>query len=492
MAVATATTKQSPQLRDMLDLLSIQIDTLLESLAGSNLLEARRRITRDLHFEPRPEELQTIARIAADDSTGGPRSELPRRFLGLRILAYRQLKNVLETKTLNAETMSDSAEMLGELVGEAQRLEADLDRAVSADESPNRSDTDYLLKIGDALSCSQNNLIANSVLAHRLAELAESVAAENLEEMESSLSEAEREQIAAFVAENITQETNRATLDAIAIRSHIERHLTAWRELGKPSEDSDARHAQRNTVLERMQQGMIALESVSMRIQTQRDAALVAGVESLAAELRDAGRGLFSMKLRMAPVLRDPYMDVDDSDEAEALREQLRASAAEEAEAEGGPRAETEEEIYLNALKDMRANKETQQTEFRKKHRQSSLQRARRRMKWMVAASVVLAITSAIVNFVILPGSSGAPEAPELSELAPAANVKKVEAAGPLMLTHVKGWNDLDESERRTRVDRLGEIVSEDGFSMLMVVDEYGQAAAAWDQRAGTGLVEAP
>ena len=78
MIVAAAPPKQSQRLRDMLDLLSMQIDTLLESLSGSNLLEARRRITRDLHFEPRAEELQTIARMAADQSTGGPRYEFPR------------------------------------------------------------------------------------------------------------------------------------------------------------------------------------------------------------------------------------------------------------------------------------------------------------------------------------------------------------------------------------------------------------------------------
>ena len=54
------------------------------------------------------------------------------------------------------------------------------------------------------------------------------------------------------------------------------------------------------------------------------------------------------------------------------------------------------------------------------------------------------------------------------------------------------GWNDLGEASRQTSVDRMGEIGSENGIGMIVVVDEYGQAAAAWDERAGTTLVRDP
>jgi hypothetical protein len=478
----------------MLDLLSIQTGTLLKSIAGCSLLEARRQITRDVHFEPRAEELQSIVGIATDESTAGPRYELPRRFLSLRLLADRQLRHVLETKTLDADTMGLSAKMLGDIVSAVLRLESDLENAVSTDETLNQNDRDYLLKIGDALSCSQEELVANSVLAHRLAELAESLGIGNLEEMEPSLSVVECEHIEAFAAENITQESCRATLDAIAIRSSLERLFTAWRELGKPSADSDSLRGERNRVLGRLRQTMIALESVSARIQKQRDAALVANVESLAAELQEAGRCLFSIKLRLAPVLRDPYVDMDLSssrqDDTAEVREQLRASVAEEAEAEGGPRRETEEEIYVGALKEMHGRKETQREDRQKNRKQTSLEKQHRRMKWMVAASIGLAIVSAIVNFVILPHRGAAPVAPEIAELPPAIKAKKVEAAGPMMFTQIDGWHDLDENARRTQIDRMGEVVSESGFQMIMVVDEHGQAAAVWDQRAGTNLVE--
>ncbi len=346
MVVASAPVRRSQRLSDLLDLLSIQIDALLESVAGKSLLEARRQITRDLHFEPSAEELQTIVGMAGDESTSGPRYELPRRFLRMRLLAEKQFKHVLETKTLNAEAMNESAEILREMIGAVQRLEAELERAVSGDESLNKNDRDYLLKAGEALSCSPDELVANMVLAHRLAELAQSLAIGNLEDMEPTLSASEREQFAVFAAENITQETCRAAIDAIAIRSQLERLFNAWREFDKPSEDDDAKRSERNNVLARMKQSMAALESVSTRLQTRRDAALVANVESLAAELQEAKRSLFSIKLNLAPILRDPYVDVDYAEQPEldtgGLREQLRASAAEEAQADGGRAARRE------------------------------------------------------------------------------------------------------------------------------------------------------
>jgi len=482
---------RSHQLRDRLDLLAIQIDALLESLTESNLLEARRSITRELHFEPRAEELQTIARMASDDCAGGPRRSFPRRFLGTRILGDRTVKRLQEARTLDPEPMKESADLLRDLLGESRRLEAELEQALEADPSLNHKDRDYLLKSGDALSCSQEVLLANAVLAYRLAELAEAAATGSLESAEPRLTEAERNRVAAFAAENITEESSRAGLDAVAIRTHTEGLLSAWNELGQPSEDDTDRRVGRDELLIRMQDAQTALDAVSSRIQIQQDGALVAQVDSLADELRDAGRGLFSIKLRLVPILRAPYDDTSE-DNLQRLRGELAESAAEEQAVGGGPRRETEDEIYLGALKDMRSRKEKQDLEFRKTEKISDAKRARRRMAVMLVAAGALAVTSAIVNFVVLPGTKRAPVEPTTQELRPAAKAKRVEAAGPMMITHVDGWNDLDGNARQAQVDKLGEIVKDDGFQMMFVVNEYGEVAAAWDHTTGGGLVEAP
>ena len=130
--------------------------------------------------------------------------------------------------------------------------------------------------------------------------------------------------------------------------------------------------------------------------------------------------------------------------------------------------------------------------EFRKTEKITDAKRARRRMAAMVVTACVLALTSAIVNFVILPPGKKAPVEPSVQELRPVIKAKRVETAGPMMITHVDGWNDLDASTRQTQVDRLGKVVAEGGFQMMFVINEYGEVAAAWDNKSGAGLIEIP
>jgi hypothetical protein len=490
MGVGATPATRSHELQDRLDLLSFQIDTLLDSLSGGNLLDARRAITRELHFEPRAEELQTIARMADEKSTEGPRHEFPRRFLGARILGDRTVRAIQESRTLDAQQMKASADLLWELREESRRLERELEAIIETSEALNQKDRDYLLRAGDALSYSEDILLANSVLAYRLAELADAAATESLEAAEPGLAANEREQIEGFTAKNITEGSSRVAVDAAAVRTLIEGLLGSWEALGPPSADDPAIRVDRDALLERLHDAQLALESVSSRIQIHQDEALVAKIESLADELREAGRGLFSIKLRLVPILRSPYEDAT-AKEAVDLRK-VAELAAEEQAAAGGSKRETEDELYLGALKDMRSRKEVQEQEFRKKGKVSEAKRARRRMAVMLVAVGVLSITSAVVNFVILPGSSGAPEEPAVQELRSVAKTKRVETAGPMMITHVDGWNDLDDTARQTQVDKLGEMVADDGFQMMFVVNEYGEVAAVWDQKAGGGLVGAP
>ena len=493
--VLTAASTTPGVLQDRLDLLTIQINTLLSSLAGEHLLDARRAITRDLRFEPRAEELQTIVKIASDESLAGPRHELPRRFLSVRILSERTVKLVQESKTVDTTGTADAAAMLDGLLGETQRLEGDLERAVS-DPMLDHDDRDYLLRVGEALSYPPDTLLANSVLAHRLVELAESMERGDLESAEPGLTPREREQLAEFAAENITPESCRVGLDGIAMRTHVTRLLTAWGELGSPSEDDAARRTQRVSLHERMSHALIALEAVAGRIQVQQDNALVANVESLAAELREASRGLFSIKLHLSPIVRAPNEDHDPAVESDALesglREQLRQSVTADQEAAGRSPVETEEEIYVKALKGLGDGREIQQLESSKKRKIIDAQRERFRKIILGSVIGLLAITSAIVNFVILPRNGEALAKPDVRELKHVISAQRVETAGPMMITPVDGWHQLDDEERMSRVSDLGGLIAEEGFQLMIIVDEYGDPAAAWDHKTGTGLMEQP
>ena len=107
---------------DALDLLSIQLDRLLATLPDRSL-EARRQITRELHYEPRPEELQTILRIAEDEATGGPRFTIPRDLLRTRLVVERELRRLLEMKPLEVTEIEGCARVLPPLLDEVVRLE---------------------------------------------------------------------------------------------------------------------------------------------------------------------------------------------------------------------------------------------------------------------------------------------------------------------------------------------------------------------------------
>ena len=68
-----------------LDRTRTEVDRVLLEMPD-NRLEARRVITGEWGFVPRPEELQTIAKIAHEPIGQGPLRKLSRKTLSLRVL----------------------------------------------------------------------------------------------------------------------------------------------------------------------------------------------------------------------------------------------------------------------------------------------------------------------------------------------------------------------------------------------------------------------
>ena len=133
--------------QDALTELSSRLERLLDTLPD-NKLEARRQITRDLHFEPRAEELQTIVRIAGDTEATGFRRDLPRALLRNRLLADLELRRLFEMKPIDAGKIDHAATMLPEILTDARRIETEL-RTLSAAEGVPQVDRDFLMQVGD-------------------------------------------------------------------------------------------------------------------------------------------------------------------------------------------------------------------------------------------------------------------------------------------------------------------------------------------------------
>ena len=97
-----------------------------------------------------------------------------------------------------------------------------------------------------------------------------------------------------------------------------------------------------------------------------------------------------------------------------------------------------------------------------------------------------IAITSAVVNFMILPSAPSEPVAPPVTDFSRDTNAERVETAGPIVFTHVDGWNKLSESEKRSQVETMAGHMG--GFDGMFIIDEYGEVGAAWSPEKGVGV----
>lgn len=383
MIVDSPPNRLSSEMARALDQLRIQLDELLSRMPSSNL-EARRLITRELHYEPRPEELQTIVRIAEDESEAGPCYELPRELLRTRLFVDRELRRMLDMKPLDAEALDTCAQTLSQLQDEVARLEMELGTFVDADKIISKKDREYILQMGSALSCSTDEMIACSTLASQMATMTRAEERDDLESETATLSSEQRNRFRSLMDPIAADRSSRTTIDAMAIHSHIDGLLADWMKLGKPSDDNESFRTIRDLLVERFQVAHGALEFVAARLQKQQDEALQAGSSGLAEELRDSSRDLFSVKLRLAPVLRDPYQDVEQQDPS--MLSMLRESAAEEVALPDAPRKVSEEELYVGALKDLRTRKTT--VEYKStRNRRSEIALQRRRMRILGAVA---------------------------------------------------------------------------------------------------------
>jgi hypothetical protein len=141
-----------------------QIDGVLRMLP-EDPAEARRLVTRELEIDPRPEELQVIARIAGDRVTNESLRNLAHTALALRILAERGTRELFDSREITAEGIGRSAVLVSGLLPTLDTLESEVQSRLDLLEP---TDRDYLLEVVDALRPSAEPLIAGMVVAPRL------------------------------------------------------------------------------------------------------------------------------------------------------------------------------------------------------------------------------------------------------------------------------------------------------------------------------------
>lgn len=283
-----------------------EVDDVLADVPPS-LLEARRMITRELRFEPRPEELQAIVRIAGFMSTAIVCYELPRQLLALRVLAERELNDCWGTRRLCADRLACNCRLIEDLLIAAEQSHDDLAEGAEALRALADQERDFLRHVRDALVLPHDRLVASTVLAPRLELVAKQVASGNIAETFPGLSDAEIEMFnqAVLLDESEQDGPGRVCLDAVALRTLFEEYLAVWERSGD-LEDAELIDRLHQGIREQLRQAETAYRVVNGRLQQQQDEAISANLADFAEDIRAAQSRLFEVYVKTQPLLREP------------------------------------------------------------------------------------------------------------------------------------------------------------------------------------------
>jgi hypothetical protein len=468
-----------------LDRLREEIDRVLAGLPERRL-EARRRITCELGFEPRPEVLQTIVKMAQNDRPGAAR-EIARRLLAVSVLIDRELKAVFEPRQIEIEILERSRNLLPELRSLAKREEDAFGRVV---EALSLSDREFLLPIVEVLTPPYDVLLAAEVLVPRLQQMAECARTGELRAAFPVLTDSEVATLGAAVGSpGSVPAPSRVLVDATAMRTIIHDDLADW-EAQQIFDDEELTESEEHH--ERLLRDKAAYQVVARRLQEQLDNALVAGLDPFAEEMRQVKRNLFATYLKLSPAIRSDETGWGDDADAqlrlsEEVIERVREAeheAEQEAERVQGSRV-VKEELYLNALDSMRKPVEKP----RDQPVVAELRRQRRRTRTLAGVAVILFI-SVVVVYLVLPGVSSMRTNVYPSTFQQTLPVTDVTIAGPMVFAEVSSWywKELERPEKLHKLEELGKRAARRDYQMLYLMDEESEQLGVWSISKGARL----
>ena len=270
-----------------------EMESILERLPLEPA-DARRWVTRELAIAPGDDELDTILTIAGDRCSNGPRRELPRRLLLLRVLAEREITRLWRSNRLEPEAIRHSTELAPQLLVELKTLEVEFRDTLLSGQGISEEDREYLLQVVDSLMVRKGPLLAAQLIGPRLEQLATAVSAADARNITPYLEEHEA---ALFQASDQADGPARVCLDAIALRSLMQEDLKRWCDLG------DGKALERRTLQDRLGMEQLAYDAVLERLQQQIDAAVRAGLSGFTEELRSVRNGLSAVYMQMQRAL---------------------------------------------------------------------------------------------------------------------------------------------------------------------------------------------
>ncbi len=458
-----------------------EVDAILSSVPSS-LLEARRLITREMQFEPRPEELQAIVKIAGFTSTSVFCYEFPRQMLSLRVMAERELGDHWNERRLSPDKLARATAVIEELLAASEQARTDLRTNPEVMTLLNDEERKFLGYVMDVMALPKDRLQAAAVLVPRLEFIAKLTTSGNVSETFPGLDNHEIEMFNQAVHLGADKEgPARVYLEAVALRTIFNEYLAVWERSGY-LEDAELIEQLQDSVREQLAEAQTAYRIVSERLEKQLSDAMAANLEEFAVDIHSAKGKLFDTYVKAQPLMREPRAVEFDADvETRTLSETL--ADAEVADEDAASQKQRKEELYLNALTSLRSDRAAGRD--LRMHPLEIRKRRIRRKRWILAMAVAGLTFFAAAVQLALPGAAPDPVAVSLKEFQPSLSVIDAKPIGPMLYVRVTDWDNLTVESIRFRTAEIGELAARKGLSSVYVVTTTGESPAEWHANGG-------
>ena len=477
---------------ELLALAREDVDRLLHSIP-SGLLEARKFIASELWPAPRPEELQSIVKLAMDTDLSSFRSRLARTMLALRLLAEREARSFWDDFPLDADEIRLRARRKAGVLGSLAAFGDPTKLTWGAGHGIDSHDREFLAQVARALLPRPDRLLAATILSPRLALVLETGGGEALKDLLPSVSRDETEILgdSREADENFAVPLRRICLQVAAARWLMHDDLFEWDALApaatgegaRPADSSmddealrdldAARQGRLSECLLRLREDECVYRAVSSQLQFLQDHTLKAGRKDLTDLLIRLRRPLLASYTRLAVIVRSPTAtSFGLTQDGAAQRNQPDAAA---------PTAgdEETEKIYEAAVTSLKAK------QYRIFGRLAPALRQRRRIIALSSALVLLVVSAPIVLLNLPAG----PVAPLEFAASDSISLKLLSATpvGTMIYAQVDDyWSRLSEDQRREKLDDLARLATEKGFQAIFLTDSRGEPVAKWELDHGT------
>jgi hypothetical protein len=397
-----------------------------------------------------------MVKIAGDPEEDGPRREIPRDLLALRIVTDDHLSVVNGDDTASPETVMAAAGVLRTLEQDLERIERDMAAALPRLAEEDRA---YLNELHQQLAPSREKMLTAQVLARFY----------NLPEQP-----------------DLPGNGGSPARDGSILLHLIGLDLAAWLTARAPGEGKpEPQDGLLDCLWLNLEHDKAAYKLISEGLAARKDKAFIQGSRQEYDDLNRLQRSLFSAYSRLSRVLtagKDaPVGQAGDRVAATVTDLEASIAEAESAAAALNEAKEQRRDLMDDALRGIRQSRTTAPKLLN--YLEKDERDRKRRLRIMGVTTGVLAVAAVVVNLMLMSPAGPAVDL-DLEEFSGAMPLKQATAAAELMLAETSSglWTLWNPAERQEHVQDLVRQAGQKGFISLWLTDETGRPLALWEQ----------